>query len=77
MSETPTNNKNGASWPTLIAAAALIVVLVGAFWSIVQTQFTALQKQLDRQISEHSVAYDKLDARVRDLEFLTRRNPGR
>ena len=77
MTEQMPYTKNGINWGTLIAGAALVVVLVGAFWSIVQTQFTALQKQLDRQISEHSVAYDKLDARVRDLEFLTRRNPGR
>ena len=34
-------HRNGVNWATLIAAVGLGIVLVGAFWTIVQTQFSA------------------------------------
>ncbi len=47
MSATPGKNDD-INWGTLISAAALGVVLVGAFWTIVQTQFGYIEK--DKEI---------------------------
>ncbi len=38
------SNGSGVNWGTLIAAVMLAVALVGAFWTIVQTQFGYIEK---------------------------------
>src|SRR5213083_2780795 len=64
--------RNGVNWATLIAAAGLGVVLVGAFWSIVQTQFAAqaaLIADNRRDIDKSSrLLQEQIDRRLSEVD---------
>ena len=64
------------TWANLVATIGVLILMVGGFWALVQSEFSAIRSQMQDKVSALEKRNDVQDRELRDIhnELLQRRN---